>query len=667
MNLAPRYLTKSRFKLAVECPTKLYYTGKPDYANTKDEDEFLAMLADGGFQVGELAKLKYHGGIEIKTKKVAQAIAETEELLERENVILFEPAIAHKGFLVRVDVLIKRGSVFEVIEVKAKSYSGDPADFTSAKGAISSKYLPYIQDVAFQKYVLQCAFPQATVSAHLLMPDKSKKATVAGLNQLFKIRRQGKNVDVQVSPRAYELAGEGDLAESVLTCVSVDHLAQEVLSNALSFPGGKGPLQTVAAKWAEAYEADRKLPPVIGKQCGRCEFKVSHKGGTGGMGGIGGTSEPSAQAQRSGFHECWKEANRWTDADFAGGTVLDIWSFHGKDKLINQGKLKLSQVTEEDLKVTDHDYSPITNPQRQWLQVAGLPPEFRARGYYLDTAGLQAEVRNWTWPLHLIDFETAAVALPFHAGRRPYEQVAFQFSHHVLEADGTLRHANQYLNDTPSEFPNYDFVRALRESLRHDRGTIMRWSHHENTILNTIKSQFSLERDKHQDADDLIAFIEEITTEGSRAMVDLAKVAKDRYFHPSTRGSSSIKKVLPAVLQSSAYLRERFGTPTYGSPRGPTSLNFESMAWWQQGQDGTVLDPYKILIGELGEEDLEDDDEGAEQINQGGAASNAYLRLQFEDLSAQERASLRKALLRYCELDTLAMGMVVLAWLNDPV
>ena len=64
-----RYLTKSRFKLAVECPTKLFYTGKSEYRNTSNEDEFLAMLADGGFQVGELAKLMYPSGVEIKAKK----------------------------------------------------------------------------------------------------------------------------------------------------------------------------------------------------------------------------------------------------------------------------------------------------------------------------------------------------------------------------------------------------------------------------------------------------------------------------------------------------------------------------------------------------------------------------------------------------------------------
>lgn len=41
-----RYLTKSRFKLAVECPTKLFYTGKPEYANVNNEDAFLAMLVE---------------------------------------------------------------------------------------------------------------------------------------------------------------------------------------------------------------------------------------------------------------------------------------------------------------------------------------------------------------------------------------------------------------------------------------------------------------------------------------------------------------------------------------------------------------------------------------------------------------------------------------------
>ena len=64
MTRAP-YLTKSRFKLATECPRKLYYTGRRDYANTRSDDEFLQSLAEGGYQVGELARLMFPGGVEI--------------------------------------------------------------------------------------------------------------------------------------------------------------------------------------------------------------------------------------------------------------------------------------------------------------------------------------------------------------------------------------------------------------------------------------------------------------------------------------------------------------------------------------------------------------------------------------------------------------------------
>jgi hypothetical protein len=59
-------LTKSRFILAAECPTKLFYTGKPQlYRNLKQEDSFPAMLADGDYQVGELAKYLYLHDVEI--------------------------------------------------------------------------------------------------------------------------------------------------------------------------------------------------------------------------------------------------------------------------------------------------------------------------------------------------------------------------------------------------------------------------------------------------------------------------------------------------------------------------------------------------------------------------------------------------------------------------
>ena len=51
-----------------------------------------------------------------------------------------------------------------------------------------------------------------------------------------------------------------------------------------------------------------------------------------------------------------------------------------------------------------------------------------------------------------------------------------------------------------------------------------------------------------------------------------------------------------------------------------------------------------------------------EYLKEGGAATIAYAKLQFTHMSDFEREELRKALLKYCELDTLAMVMIVEAW-----
>ena len=56
----PKYFTKSAFTMSLECPRRLYYAYDKDvYANQDVDDEFLKSLAEGGFQVGEFAKLCY--------------------------------------------------------------------------------------------------------------------------------------------------------------------------------------------------------------------------------------------------------------------------------------------------------------------------------------------------------------------------------------------------------------------------------------------------------------------------------------------------------------------------------------------------------------------------------------------------------------------------------
>lgn len=79
-----RYLTKTRFKLGIDCPTKLFYTGKAEYPDQNEEDTFLAALAEGGFQVGELARQYYKGGINIETLDYDESLAMTSDLMKQD-------------------------------------------------------------------------------------------------------------------------------------------------------------------------------------------------------------------------------------------------------------------------------------------------------------------------------------------------------------------------------------------------------------------------------------------------------------------------------------------------------------------------------------------------------------------------------------------------------
>ena len=112
-----RYLTKSRFRQAIECPTKLYYTKKDKlYANTNEEDTFLKSLAEGGFQVEELARLHYPGGYLVEDDRNSKsyytdALSRTEKALLTENVIIYEAAFCFQNrFQTIVFVGQKNGS-----------------------------------------------------------------------------------------------------------------------------------------------------------------------------------------------------------------------------------------------------------------------------------------------------------------------------------------------------------------------------------------------------------------------------------------------------------------------------------------------------------------------------------------------------------------------------
>ncbi len=68
------------------------------------------------------------------------------------------------------------------------------------------------------------------------------------------------------------------------------------------------------------------------------------------------------------------------------------------------------------------------------------------------------------------------------------------------------------------------------------------------------------------------------------------------------------------------------------------------------------------LFKEVEEEKLEFLFSQEDELRNGGAAMSACARMQFSEKSDFERNELKQALLKYCELDTFAMVMILEAW-----
>ena len=651
-------LSKSRFKQGLECPNKLYYSNNSDaFHNLKKEDTFLQALASGGFQVEEYARLQYPGGFLVDApyddSSYQDLADQTAELLKQENVIIYEAAFYVNDLFIRTDVLVKKGSSIQLIEVKAKSIDPyEPYNFVGKKGNLVSGWKPYLFDLAFQAHVTKLCLPNFKVKSFLALVDKTKQATVEGLNQFFRIKKiTDKRTGVEVLVDSKSQLGENILyVEDLTDLVSKIHDSTHTYYDNLNFHE--------AIKLLKDIRVNNYYPnwPAKFSACKSCEFKTD--------------DSQEAQHKKSGFEYCFKKQYNWSETEFKKTSIFNVWDLRDA-KLMEQGLLFKSQLTPDDVKYKEVA-GRLSRTERQWLQIE----KERENDFteFIDIKNLKEEIETWVYPLHFIDFETSTVALPFHTGRKPYEQIAFQFSHHIYYEDGSIEHATEYINSTQGEFPNFEFCEKLMEALNKDEGTIFRYATHENSILNAIRDQ--LLASKYANKEMLISFIETISHpkhnhtnpwtvparksgKETRDMVDLCEVIKKYYYNPYTYGSNSIKKVLPSVLKSSTFVKNKY-SKSIGTI-DVSSKNFDSNHIWLAQKDGEIVSPYTMLpslFENMTEDEIEATLSELEHVSDGGAALTAYGKLQYTNMSIREREELTAALKRYCELDTLAMVMI---------
>jgi hypothetical protein len=474
------------------------------------------------------------------------------------------------------------------------------------------------------------------------MPDQAVACPESQLAQRLRIQPSGhRNVRIEVDASLRD----GELARQILCALPVDVYLDLLV---------KQPLEAGGYAWAfdegiAALEANIDGPafaPRVGPQCKSCQFRAA--------------PYEVREGLQDGRMTCWSTQFHLPTEAFVHGTVFDLNNFRGAQGVIESGKILLQDLDTDDIKFKP-ELGKISQSHRQWLQCEESRGVVDHPVAITDT--LMTTFAALTYPLHFIDFETATPALPFHMGRRPYEQILFQFSHHWIEQAGRIAHVSQHLDSRPGVFPNFITVRALSRVLGDDDGSVIHWWTHERTVLKAVRAQLLASTDAPVDRDQLITFIDSLVgADGSTGrLIDLGQhVTHPSLFLPGTKGSSSIKKVLPALLTHSRRLQERYRQPTYGAKGGIHSLNFRDQTWVKFDTEGRVLDPYSLLSGRFNDpalDALEDADENRPAIADGGYAMVAYSLLQSELLPPDDRAELQKQLLRYCELDTLAMVM----------
>jgi len=187
-------------------------------------------------------------------------------------------------------------------------------------------------------------------------------------------------------------------------------------------------------------------------------------------------------------------------------------------ELLKDGVLTIDEIP-DDFKLSDKQQI-----QKECV-ISGQP--------HIDRMAIRGFLASLRYPLCYLDFETFNPGVPMFDGTRPYQQVPFQFSLHVVENENAKPEHYSFLTDGVDD-PRPEFLKRLREALPNKGSVVVYNAGFEKGILSDLGDAFP------ENAD----WIEGVVTR----MADLlAPFRNFHYYHPAQRGSASLKAVLPAL------------------------------------------------------------------------------------------------------------------------
>lgn len=208
-------------------------------------------------------------------------------------------------------------------------------------------------------------------------------------------------------------------------------------------------------------------------------------------------------------------------------TVFDIAFLKNEKRrdLLSQGIVAITDVPDD---------FPLS--KKQQIQVAAA----KSGEVMIDRNEIANRIDTWEYPLHFLDYETFAYAIPQFEGVRPFQQMCFQYSLHTIDRPGAAPRHSYYLSRGEADPPR-EMAESLRDAMSDGIGTVLVWYEaFEKTRNEEMAGMFP----------DLADFFNEVNSK----TYDLMKIFADKlYIHPDFKGRSSIKKVLPVIVPELKY------------------------------------------------------------------------------------------------------------------
>ncbi len=174
--------------------------------------------------------------------------------------------------------------------------------------------------------------------------------------------------------------------------------------------------------------------------------------------------------------------------------------------------------------------------ENQWMQVKGEINNETT----IDKKKIKEFVSDLQYPLYFLDFETFSSAVPLFDKSKPYQQLVFQYSLHVLKNNKSTAVHKEFLAEVNGSDPRVPFVVQLISDVGDDGDILVYNISFEKSKL----AELALAFPKYK------SMLNKIIDRLKDLMVPFQK---RWYYTPEMQGSYSIKKILPALVPELSY------------------------------------------------------------------------------------------------------------------